>query len=56
MRPAMAVFVLFFGVALVESFRGQWTEMAFWIAMGAMFYVLERWGTAWAVRRRNRTP
>jgi hypothetical protein len=52
----MAVFILFFGVALVESFRGESPEMAFWIAMGVMFFFLERWGTIWTGRRKSRTP
>jgi hypothetical protein len=52
----MTVFILFFGVALVESFRGQWSQMVFWVGMGALFFVLERWGSVWAGRRKNRMP
>jgi hypothetical protein len=34
----VTVFLLFFGIALLESFRtGQWLRAAFWIAVGLFF-------------------
>jgi hypothetical protein len=44
-RPAMAIFILFFGVALIEALRGgQWSQVAFWVAIALLFFVLERRG------------
>ena len=33
------VFVLFFGLALLDAFRaGDWVHAAFWVAIGAVFF------------------
>ncbi len=43
MRPGVTVFILFFGVALLDAVRGgHWTRGLFWIAMGSVFWLLER--------------
>ena len=45
MRPGMTIFILFFGVALIDAVRGgEWPRVAFWVAMGLMFFLLERRG------------
>jgi len=36
--PNVAVFVLFFGVALLDALRSQdWLRAAFWVAIGLVF-------------------
>lgn len=43
--PGMAVFVLFFGIALLDALRGgHWVRALFWVAIGAAFWLLERRG------------
>ena len=43
MRPALTIFVLFFGVALLDAIRGgAWTRVAFWVAMGLLFFLADR--------------
>ncbi len=38
-----AVFVLFFGVALLEAFQtGNWTMAIFWVAIGFVFLMGDR--------------
>ena len=37
-----AVFVLFFGVATLETFQsGNWMKAAFWVAIGIVFLVAD---------------
>ncbi|HLN98025.1 MAG TPA: hypothetical protein VK208_06145 [Pyrinomonadaceae bacterium] len=37
-----AVFLLFFGVAVLESFQTQnWIKAAFWLAIGTVFLVAD---------------
>ena len=37
-----AVFVLFFGIALIEAFRNQkWLMAGFWVMMGLFFIVAD---------------
>lgn len=46
-RPGFTIFILFFGVALVDALRGgYWPRIAFWVGIGAAFWLLERWGLA----------
>lgn len=41
-RPGIAIFVIFFGISLLEAFRGgHWLRAAFWLAMGALFWLLD---------------
>ena len=43
MTPGMTIFVLFFGIALLDAVRsGEWPRVLFWIAIGAAFWILER--------------
>ena len=40
----LTVFVLFFGIALLDALRGgEWPRIAFWLAVGTGFWVLERY-------------
>jgi len=44
-RPGLAIFVLFFGLALLDALTdGRWPRVLFWLAMAAIFGVLEWWG------------
>ena len=37
-----AIFVLFFGVALLEAFQtGNWIKAVFWVAIGIVFLVAD---------------
>jgi hypothetical protein len=37
-----AVFILFFGLALLEAFQTQnWLKAAFWVAIGVVFLVAD---------------
>ena len=43
-HEGLTVFLLFFGVALLDAIAtGRWLQAAFWIAVGALFVVLDRW-------------
>jgi hypothetical protein len=43
MGPGLTVFILFFGIALLDALRGgEWPRVAFWLAVGALFFILER--------------
>jgi hypothetical protein len=40
--PGFAVFIVFFGIALLEAFRTQnWVMIIFWVVMGLVFILLE---------------
>ena len=42
-RPGFVVFILFFGVALLDALRGgEWPRVAFWVTMGILFWFLDR--------------
>jgi hypothetical protein len=44
------VFVLFFGIALLEAFQnGQWIRALFWLAIGTIFLVADN------LRKRSQT-
>jgi hypothetical protein len=48
--PGLTIFILFFGVSLLDAlWGGHWVRALFWIGMGLAFYALERAG-----RRRGR--
>ena len=41
--PGLTIFLLFFGVALLDALRGgHWVRALFWIGMGVLFATLER--------------
>ena len=43
--PGMTIFVLFFGVSLLDAlWGGHWVRAAFWLGMGSAFWALERMG------------
>ena len=42
-HPGMAIFVVFFGISLLEALvGGHWLRAAFWVGMGLVFLVLDR--------------
>lgn len=42
-RPGFAVFILFFGIAFLDALRGgAWLRVAFWVVIGALFWLLDR--------------
>jgi hypothetical protein len=42
-RTNLTIFLLFFGIALLDAIRGgHWLRVAFWLAVGALFYVADR--------------
>jgi hypothetical protein len=44
-KPGFTVFLLFFGVALLDAVQGgAWPRIAFWVGAGIAFWLLERWG------------
>lgn len=48
-RPWLAIFVLFFGLSVVEALTdGRWLRVLFWVAMAAIFGALE-----WLGHRRH---
>ena len=41
--PGFAVFVLFFGVAMLDALRSHdWLRAAFWVAIGTVFLWMEQ--------------
>jgi hypothetical protein len=43
MSPGLTVFILFFGVALIDAVRGgDWLRVLFWLAMGVTFWLLDQ--------------
>ena len=43
MRTNFTIFLLFFGIALLDAIRGgHWARVAFWLAVGALFYLADR--------------
>jgi hypothetical protein len=45
MRAGFTIFILFFGVALLDALRGgQWARVAFWIVIGALFFLMDQKG------------
>ena len=44
-RQGVTVFLLFFGIATLDALNeGRWLRIAFWLAMGAGFAILDWWG------------
>lgn len=45
MRAGITIFILFFGIALLDALKGgQWARVAFWIVIGALFFVMDQKG------------
>lgn len=41
-RSGFTIFLLFFGIALLQAFRSwNWVMIIFWLAMGLLFYWLD---------------
>jgi hypothetical protein len=52
-RPAIAVFILFFGLATIEALAdGRLPRILFWLGMAAAFALADWWG----LRRTARPP
>lgn len=42
-NPGITIFLLFFGVSLLDAFAsGNWLRAGFWVVMGAAFWALDR--------------
>jgi hypothetical protein len=42
-RSGLAIFVIFFGVSLLDAFRGgPWYRAVFWVAIGLVFLLMDR--------------
>ena len=43
MGTNLTIFLLFFGIALLDAIRGgHWLRVAFWLVVGALFYLADR--------------
>jgi hypothetical protein len=43
MGSGLAIFFIFFGIALLDALRGgQWWRVLFWLAIGSLFYLANR--------------
>ena len=43
MRTNLTIFLLFFGIALLDAIRGgYWLRVVFWLLVGALFYLADR--------------
>jgi hypothetical protein len=43
MGSNVTIFLVFFGLALLDAIRGgHWLRVAFWLAMGVLFYLADR--------------
>lgn len=41
-RTSFAIFLLFFGISMLEAFRTRnWLKVAFWIAIAIMFLIAD---------------
>jgi len=42
LRTSVTIFLLFFGISLLEAFRTRnWINVAFWLAIAAMFLIAD---------------
>jgi hypothetical protein len=43
MRTNLTIFLLFFGIALLDAIRGgNWLRILFWLVIGALFFMADR--------------
>jgi hypothetical protein len=43
MRTNLTIFILFFGIALLDAIRGgYWLRILFWLVIGAVFFLADR--------------
>jgi len=51
-RPGIVIFILFFGVAVLDAVRGgEWPRILFWVGIGAAFWLMESWSLSRSARR-----
>lgn len=51
MRTNLTIFILFFGIALLDAIRGgHWLRIVFWLCVGTLFFLADRRGQG------NRAP
>lgn len=47
MRTNLTIFLLFFGIALLDAIRGgHWLRVVFWLGIAAIFFLADRRGQA----------
>jgi hypothetical protein len=47
MRTNLTIFILFFGIAMLDALRGgNWIRILFWFAIATYFLVADRRGTS----------
>jgi len=50
----LAIFILFFGIAMFASFQTHnWLNAAFWVAIGVLFLVADNFKRAYTARAKN---
>ena len=43
MRTNLTIFILFFGIALLDAIRGgHWLRILFWLGVGTLFFLADR--------------
>ena len=43
MSTNLTIFILFFGIAVLDALRGgHWLQVVFWLILGAGFYLADR--------------
>jgi hypothetical protein len=41
--PGLTIFLVFFGIGLLDAFRGgHWARAFFWVGMGLLFFAMDR--------------
>lgn len=54
-RNGLAIFIIFFGVSLVDALSGgRWVSVLFWVAMGVIFALLDSYHPFRPDQRRDR--
>jgi hypothetical protein len=42
LRTSLAIFILFFGISILEAFRTRnWVNAAFWVGIAVMFLIVD---------------
>ena len=43
MRTNLTIFILFFGIAVLDAIRGgHWLRILFWVGIGVLFFLADR--------------
>jgi hypothetical protein len=54
-RNGLTIFVIFFGISLLDALRGgEWVSIVFWIGMGVAFGLIEKYHPFRANRSQSR--